>query len=387
MRKTKVGQGIYRLEDGRYWIRVAPADPVTGDQVDRTKTLSPEVTTLRQARAKRDRFMAQVMAEITPAKSFGVHNQTVKTVGDYAVLWFERKIPGLKPLTRKNYGGTIDHYVLPFFDELPIERLTRGHVVEWVNWADSLMQTDTLGYSAQTRRDWWNVLKMILLDLHAECGLARNPVARVQPPRVDNGRKRSRAALSTDQLAQFVTACEKMIPTRFAEVYTLATTGMRVGEAHGLMWECIDWEEGGLELRRSASKGILTPTTKTGYHRIAPMCDRLAAILRDHRKESLHLDGIASRLVFPSTNGKPRYSGSLRKSMNAVAEAIELPVRVGPQTLRRTFNNLMLEAGVSEVLLRSTMGHRSPEMTHLYSSVSVEAKQSAAAKVLAGIVE
>lgn len=47
----------------------------------------------------------------------------------------------------------------------------------------------------------------------------------------------------------------------------------------------------------------------------------------------------------------------------------------------------MLEAGVSEVILRSTMGHRSPEMTHLYSSVSIEAKQSVARQVLGRIVD
>lgn len=378
----KVSEGIHRRKDGRYRIRVAPVDPETGERLDRTRTLPASVTTLKEAEILRQEFMREVM----PAASYTVRDRRVVTVGDYAVLWYERRIPRLKPMTRRNYLRRIDDFILPFFEDVPIEELTRGHVEEWVTWSDSLMRSETQGYSVKTRRGWWNVLKMIMLDLHAECGLDRNPVARVRPPKVDNGGKRSRAALSRDELATFIDACETMIPPRFAEVYMLATTGMRPGEAHGLMWECVDWENGDLTLRRSASKGVLTDTTKSGYHRHAPMCPRLAKILREHRKQSLHLDGLASKLVFPSTAGTPRFSGSLRKSMNRVAEAIGLEVRVGPQTLRRTFNTLMLEAGVSEVLLRSTVGHRSPEMTHLYASVTIDAKHQASKMALGAII-
>ena len=50
---------------------------------------------------------------------------------------------------------------------------------------------------------------------------------------------------------------------------------------------------------------------------------------------------------------------------------------MGPQVLRRTFNTLMVEAGVDRIVLRSQMGHCSEEMTERYAGVSVEAKLAA----------
>ena len=376
----KIGTGIYRKENGKILIRASARQP-DGSRKDCQRTL-PASTSLEDARAVRE----EMRQKMHPARQYQTSGHRLETVGDYIALWFERKAATLKPSTGTKYHDYLDRFILDHFEHVDIEDLSRHHVTEWVAWADRQRQSKSIGYSVETRRGWWNVLKMVLLDLHAELGLDRNPVARVTPPKVDDGRKRSRAALTRDELARFVDACERMIPPRFAEVYTLATTGMRVGEAHGLFWECIDWQAAALELRRSATKGVLTATTKTGYARTVPMCGRLAEILREHRKKSLTTDGIASQLVFPSNNGKPRYSGSLRKSMNSVAETIGLDVRVGPQTLRRTFNTLCVQAGVSEVVLRSQVGHRSPEMTHLYSSVETDAKLDAARRALGDIV-
>ena len=375
----KIGTGIYRKANGKILVRASARQP-DGSRRDCQKTL-PASTSLEDATAARE----DLRQKMRPARQYQTSGHRLETVGDYIALWYERKAAALKPSTATKYHDYLDRFILDHFEGVDIEELSRHHVTEWVSWADRQRQSDSVGYSVETRRGWWNVLKMVLLDLHAELGLERNPIARVKPPKVDDGRKRSRSALTRDELARFVDACETMIPPRFAEVYTLATTGMRVGEAHGLFWECVDWERDELELRRSATKGVLTETTKTGYARTVPMCHRLAELLREHRKDAMAGDGIASRLVFPSNNGKPRYSGSLRKSMNSVAEAIGLGVRVGPQTLRRTFNTLCIQAGVSEVVLRSQVGHRSPEMTHLYSSVETEAKAKSARRALGDI--
>lgn len=380
----KLAPGIYRLADGRFRLRATRTDPETGRRVDKQETLPEEVTTLKEAKEWRQKMLAS----LEPAESFHVADKPLTTVGDYTVLWFERRAPTLKPLTRRNYYMTINNFILPRLADVRIDQLTRAHTEAWVAWADSLRQGEDLGYSVATRRDWWSVLKMILLDLKAECGLALNPVERVRPPKVDNGRRRSRAALTLSELETFVDAFETMVPTRFCEVLMLATTGMRVGECHGLMWDCVDWEGRALHLKRSASKGILTSTTKTGYNRVVPLCDQLARELREHRKRSLSLnhEGVASKLVFPSTAGTPRFSASLRVAMNNVAKALGMEVNVGPQTLRRTMNNLLVEGGASEVVIRSTMGHRSPEMTHLYSSVTTDAKHEVSTRALGSLV-
>jgi len=64
------------------------------------------------------------------------------------------------------------------------------------------------------------------------------------------------------------------------------------------------------------------------------------------------------------------------------AEAAGIEVRVTPQVLRRTFNTLMVHAGVDRIVLRSQMGHCSEEMTARYAGVAIADKQAALSRVL-----
>jgi integrase len=68
---------------------------------------------------------------------------------------------------------------------------------------------------------------------------------------------------------------------------------------------------------------------------------------------------------------------SLHKPPREARRTAELERVVGPQVLRRTFNTLMLHAGVDRIVLRPQMGHCREEMTARYACVSVGAKRSA----------
>ena len=54
-----------------------------------------------------------------------------------------------------------------------------------------------------------------------------------------------------------------------------------------------------------------------------------------------------------------------------------------PQVLRRTFNTLLVHAGVDRIVLRSQMGHTSEEMTRRYASVDIGAKHDAVTRLVA----
>jgi site-specific recombinase XerD len=57
-------------------------------------------------------------------------------------------------------------------------------------------------------------------------------------------------------------------------------------------------------------------------------------------------------------------------------------IKIGPQVLRRSFNTLLHDAGVSTVVLRSIMGHSSQQMTDCYSGVSMARKQEVVGQLL-----
>jgi len=103
------------------------------------------------------------------------------------------------------------------------------------------------------------------------------------------------------------------------------------------------------------------------------------AVLREHRKKMManQHPGFEQGIVFPSDRGTYRVSSSLHKALSLAAGAAGIDVKVAAQVLRRTFNTLLMHAGVDRIVLRSQMGHSSEEMTMRYSGISVEAKQAA----------
>lgn len=139
---------------------------------------------------------------------------------------------------------------------------------------------------------------------------------------------------------------------------------------YGLLWDCVDYERNALILRRSATKGVLNPTTKSATPRLAPLLPSLASHLREHRKAQIENDhpGLAINAVYPSRNGKFRYASSIRQPMNNVAEKMELDVKVGPQVLRRTVNTELRAAGIDSTLILQQIGHTSNEEMGLHYS-------------------
>ena len=92
--------------------------------------------------------------------------------------------------------------------------------------------------------------------------------------------------------------------------------------------------------------------------------------------------GLATGLMCPSKANTPRTNSSLTKPVRTAADAAKLDIIPSPQVLRRTYNTLMVRAGVDRIVLRSQIGHVSEEMTARYMGVSDADKHEAVAKVL-----
>ena len=114
---------------------------------------------------------------------------------------------------------------------------------------------------------------------------------RIKGPRHHGGKPRNKQALTLVELARVV-ECSEVDP-RHLEILIFTTTGMRAGELYGLIWDCVDFEaddgQGVLHIRRSAFKGRLKPTKKSGYDRSVPMDPRV-------REKLLELRGDVERI-------------------------------------------------------------------------------------------
>ena len=374
MEKTK-DRGVFKLADGKFRLRITATCPRTGKPLEATRTLptgTPRSELLRELVALKDGLLRANEAPQSEQLS----------VSDYCERWLEAKGKRLRPGVAERYVDVLDRHILPHIGQLRLDRVTRRDVEDWAAWAEKACKPSGAVYSGQTLLTWWRLMCQVLKDVAAEFGLI-DPTLRVRAPDRRSPSCREQRTLGPEQFHRFLDEARQSAPDRFAEIATLAMTGMRAGEVYGLQWSDIDEVRGVLRIQRSASHGHVT-LTKTGDPREVALPDGLRDLLRAHRRHLVETQhrGLASGIVFPADHGGHRIPQSLHKVTKELAKKCGIDVLVGPQVLRRTFNTLMLRAGVDGVTLRAMMGHTTEAMTQRYAGVPVDQKQEAVARLL-----
>jgi integrase len=135
----------------------------------------------------------------------------------------------------------------------------------------------------------------------------------------------------------------------------LAESGIRVGEALGLAWPCVD-----LEAETIAIIGQLGPDgevreTTTMRRRVIPISVRAASVLREHRTRMLEQgQDVTIGLVFVTWNGKPQ---SKRNALRVERGARQDRRRRKPARLRHSFISAHAERDTPVVLVSDLVGH------------------------------
>jgi len=190
--------------------------------------------------------------------------------------------------------------------------------------------------------------------------LDRNVAAHVPKPR---RRKRSRKALSKEEVRRLVAACRKHLRP---VVLTLLYTGARKGEVLGLRWRDIDLDAGRIALYRPKTENAST----------LPLHPALAAELAALREERNSKDSDA---VFLSRYGTPLKDFKAGFA-NAVKRAGLEDRGVTPHSLRHTFAVHFLEGGAAVTDLQAVLGHASLTTTQIYAaSLDARTRESVAA--------
>lgn len=373
--------GIYRRPDGRLKVRATGTCPKTGKMRDRSRMLPPDATLL-EARAEITRLRSQ----IATGAALDLDAPPRPTVADYAETWMARKRRHLKPTAQRDYTLCVEAHILPYLGEIYADALRRSDVEEWVGWASAKTLEDGRPYAAATVQGWWRVLVQLTRDLAADHDLA-DPTRRVRSPRLARDPRRERRTLGPRQLGDMLQAVEAFAPTRYAEVLTLALTGMRAGELYGLEWRDLDEAAQCLHVQRSYSSGHLTTPKTSAGHRQCGVHPHLLETLRAHRAAQVAAQhpGLEEGIVFPSDRGTRRHPSSLTKTMRLCARHAGIEQGMSPQVLRRTFNSLLVVADVDRLVLRSQMGHTREELTARYSSIRLETKLIAVRDAFEGV--
>lgn len=154
----------------------------------------------------------------------------------------------------------------------------------------------------------------------------------------------------------------------------LLGTGMRRGEALGLLWTSVDLNAGLLHVRRSVTvvRGARVVDeyggkTEAAYRSIV-LGDDLVAILRAHRKEQ-NEDRLAAGpawqdtgAVFTEVDGRELNPGQVSKVFTRAVTAAKLPA-IGLHGTRHTHATMLLRDGVPVPAVAQRLGHEDAAIT------------------------
>ena len=366
--KTRM-DGVYKVEDGRWLIKATVTEPLAGKRVVRERKLGAHLS-LDEAVERRWRLRSELKVRVARSTegrgALSPLNSARTTVASYALEWASNRAPDWKPSYREHVADVLSRRVMPVLGSLVAEELRREHLQGWVRHVEGLVSSREQAYALDTLRSWWRVLATMARDLGADFGIP-DPTRRVRPPKSTVSGIREGRTLTLEQLTQLLETVREHYPQWFAEAYTAAWTGLRAGEIRALHWEDVRFDEGVIWVHRAVSGGELS-TTKTGKGREATLTSPLREVLQSHRNQMVRQQhpGLTSGLVFPNQAGGVRGQNALAKVLRFSAKSAGIPVRVGPQVLRRTFNTLLCLQGVPREVVRAQMGHTSQAMTNRY---------------------
>lgn len=201
-----------------------------------------------------------------------------------------------------------------------------------------------------------------------------NPVKGVEYPET----KATIDYLSHDEATGLLVHAEEHERDLYPMIATLLYTGLRKGEAFGLRWRDINFDNGKIFVCRSYDG-----ETKSGDDRLVPLNPNLAPVLRRWRERCPKTD---ADLVFPVwdlCDGKHRMGvrGDMLR-IEAVLKAAKCHSPSRPwHMLRHTFASHFIMAGGNILTLQKLLGHADLKTTMIYAHLAPDFMADEVAKM------
>jgi integrase len=345
---------------GRYYV------DVPGEETRRRASVPlGSIHTLRKSEAKRKLRTLLEQMGLNEDTHLERTETAVKTFAAEAEWWRENRLSIFKPSTQGTMGSHLDKYLIPRFGSLPLSAVDERRVQEFI--AD-LRRTEHIWPNGVSRklspksiRNVVGVLKMILgKKVCGEWNL-RLPEIPIKEQR----------CYSPDEMRQIVNAATDQWKPLFA---TLASSGVRCGEAFGLHVEDVDLDNGTIFVRRSVWEGQeVSVKTKKGY-RVVNIEPALVQML------TTHIGDRKSGRLFQTRNGTPFCKSNVRRKLNQIAKKLGLAPG-GLHAFRHGRVSVLQTNGVPPDLVTEWVGHSSLRVTSRYTHFRDDFRKQTASQV------
>ena len=386
--RVKLRTGEYQKADGHYEYRYT----VFGKKYS---VYAKNLETLREKESE-----IQSLETANQAK----FDSRTTTLNDVFFLWKELK-RGLRPNTFQNYCYMYEQYVQDGLGRLYIASIRKSDIKRFFN---SLSDERRLreGTIEAVQTVLHQVFQIAVDDEWIEKNPSDHAVKELKRSHQLDSKKRM-ALTKAEQDLLFSFLSENTPNARWYPITAvLLGTGMRVGEATGLRWCDIDFEENMIDVNHTLvyysngnhkCKFAINDTKTPASKRLIPMTKsvREAFLMEKEMQEQLDvvcsatIDGYTD-FVFLNRFGGLHTQGTLNKVYKRIIRdcndaeflksenpSVLLP-NFSSHTLRHTFATRLCESGMNMKLIQDILGHSEISTTmDIYTHVTQETKQQA----------
>lgn len=370
-----------------YWeARVTVGrDPGTGKQIQKSFS------------GKTQKEVREKLQAAAVAINDGMYRETTKmTVGDWLDVWTRDYLGDVKPFTVVSYKGQVENHIKPALGAVKLELLTPHAVQHFYNslstpsvvkMADGTTK-EKPGLSPKSVKNVHGVLHRALQQAVENQYIRTNPTDVCKLPRRE---RKDIKPLDEEQITRFLTAIKGHC---YEAVYTVTMfTGMREGEALGLMWDCIDFKAGTIlidkQLQREKKKNAeyVFASLKNGKSRKITPAPWVMNYLKIHKREQTKARLRAgeawedSGLVFTNEVGHHLATHTVYKKFKSVVSSIGCP-DARFHDLRHSYAVAAIRAGDDIKTVQGNLGHATAAFTlDVYGHVTEQMKQASAERM------
>lgn len=373
-RRTRGEGTIRQRKDGTWEARfVVGVDPGTGRDIRKS------------VYARTQKEVRQKMTEALAALDKNDYHEPCKmTVGAWLDIWAETYLGGVKPHTVRSYTDIIKNHLKPALNTIPLDTLNAHTIQQFYN-ALGKEKDGKPGLSSKTVKNIHGVLHQALQQAVMLGYIRANPTdACILPRRV----KKEIHPLDEEQSKAFLEAIKGH---RFETLFTVTLfTGLREGEALGLLWNCLDLENGimlvdkQLQLEKKRGGKYIFVPLKNDRSRTVALAPWVIEILKHHRavqaEQRLRTGPLweNSGLVFTNELGRHLAIHTVYKDFKKIVASIGCP-EVRFHDLRHSYAVAALRAGDDIKTVQGTLGHATAAFTlDVYGHVTDQMKRASA---------
>lgn len=367
----------------------------------------------RTANGKRNAVYGRTLEELREKeqkvlrdKSDGIKtNAQNVTLNDIFDLWVNIK-RGLKDNTFQNYIYMYEQFVRDYLGTVKITKLKRSDIRRFYNYL-----IDERGLKVSSVDNIHTVLHQVIAlaveDEYLRTNVSDNALKELKQSR--NLYTEKKRSLTTQEQKIFLDYLKKnpMYQHWYPIFSLMLGTGLRVGEATGLRWEDVDFENNIISINHTLVYynhnkggcyfGINTPKTRAG-ERTIPMIDSVREALLQE-KENQIMQGIECKVtvdgftnfIFINRFGNVQHQGTLNKALRRIirdcnqdildnannSQTEVLLPRFSCHILRHTFTTRLCESGINIKVIQSVLGHADISTTlDIYADVTKDLKNA-----------